>query len=64
MLNDTTPGIRPDTVTISADEYADLVRAAAQLDTILLLMRNKKEGPDCLVRFYADERKIPSPVKE
>lgn len=39
MIEDTTP--RPDTVTISADEYADLVRAAAMLDAIVIMAGGK-----------------------
>ena len=34
MITDTTP--RPDTVTISVDEYADLVRSAALLDSLVI----------------------------
>lgn len=43
VITDTTPAeYRPDTVTISAEEYADLVRAAAQLDAILILSSGSK----------------------
>ena len=43
LITDTTPAeYRPDTVTISAEEYADLVRAAAQLDAILILSGSSK----------------------
>lgn len=56
MLNETYPGsFRPDTVTISAEEYADLVRAAAQLDTILILAGN---GKNPLYAAIAKERNI------
>lgn len=48
LITDTTPAeYRPDTVTISAEEYADLVRAAAQLDAILILSTGSKNP------FYA-----------
>ena len=37
MTNDTNAGkYRPDTVTISVDEYADLIRAVALLDALLI----------------------------
>ena len=37
MSNDTNAGnYRPDTVTISVDEYADLIRAVALLDALLI----------------------------
>lgn len=49
-------GYRPDTVTISADEYADLIRAAAQLDMILLL--NNKSGTNPLFAAICKERNI------
>lgn len=56
MITDTTPAeYRPDTVTISAEEYADLVRAAAQLDVILLLTSNNKSP---LYSAIAKERNI------
>lgn len=43
MSNETNAGsYRPDTVTISAEEYADLVRAAAQLDAILIMTGGSK----------------------
>lgn len=58
MLNDTTPGTRPDTVIISADEYSDLVRAAAQLDMLVTLMVNTNTAPACLIRAMANERGI------
>lgn len=56
MQNETYPGnYRPDTVTISSEEYADLVRAAAQLDAILILA-GKSQNP--LYTAIASERNI------
>lgn len=56
MITDTTPAeYRLDTVTISSEEYADLVRAAAQLDVILLLTSNNKSP---LYAAIAKERNI------
>lgn len=59
MITDTTPAWgRIDTVTISADEYNDIVRAAAQLDMILVVMANTNTVPDCMVKYAARERGI------
>lgn len=46
---------KADVVTISIDEYADLIRAAAQLDVILTM---GAYTPDALCRAIARERNI------
>jgi len=57
MLNETYPGVRHDAVTICADEYRDLIRAQAHLDTMLVLM-NEGRVPDCLIKAYSREQGI------
>lgn len=61
MIEDTTP--RPDTVTISAGEYADLVRAAAMLDAIVI-MAGGKTSKNPLYANIANERNITIPRTE
>lgn len=61
MIEDTTP--RPDTVTISADEYADLVRAAAMLDAIVIMAGGKTSKNPLYVNI-ANERNITIPRTE
>ena len=56
MITDTTP--RPDTVTVSVDEYADLVRSAALLD-FLVIAAVSSGAKNPLYRFIAHERNIP-----
>ena len=46
---------KADVVTISPDEYADLIRAAAQLDAILILSGSSKNP---LYEAIARERNI------
>lgn len=56
MLKDSySATVRPDTVTISVEEYADLIRASAQLDAILAM---GGYPPDTLCRAIARERNI------
>lgn len=56
MTNDTNAGkYRPDTVTISVDEYADLIRAVALLDALLISI-SYSSNP--LVAAIAKERNV------
>lgn len=56
MLNESfNASARPDTVTISVEEYADLIRASAQLDAIITM---GGYPPDTLCRAIARERNI------
>lgn len=52
------PTIYPGTVTISADEYFDLVRSQTQLETLLTLYMNDGYLPASLMRAFALERNI------
>lgn len=56
MSNETNAGkYRPDTVTISVDEYADLIRAVALLDALLISI-SYSSNP--LIAAIAKERNV------
>ena len=61
MIEEIYPGeVRPDTVIISPDEYADLVRAAAMLDAIVIMAVNSgSKNP--LYLTIAKERNLVRP---
>lgn len=45
-------------ITISGDEYSDLIRAAAQLDAIIVTILHSRHVPTTLIEAVARERNI------